>query len=572
MANEMNLSGRNKNVRKPRVQNPIESRQDQLLQYGLGKETDYSNPYGMFSKPPQTKLGDITRGILGGIETGGDFIQYLTSPREGGLPKTITDSVINYLESPSEYLKEQRKEQLEAINKNALEAESAIGGPFSPVDLADKIRDLSPSGPKLDRLAMDKEERKDAIQRTEEFREKEAEIAAAQGKPEVGGKELEDAAAEAFAGGVQQYANDAGIEISTTPSMSKEEALEKYKQEFANATGIDISGKVDKSSALMAMGLALMQNRAGKGFNVGRILSSVGEAGQAAMPALEKAKSEAKQARIAAGKYALQQIQADEDASAAIAAEEKAFQRERYFKLLEIDADLKKEEIKAGAKVGEIKNVKVDKVINGLEVQRGRGVTGAVFAFPADALRDTSNALKSINGALTTVDKMNDLLQQIDSAESPTFDLIASSVNTALVGAGLVDAEVVFGDSKMGKREQVRVLQDSIITQFKRMLTQETGNGISKDDVLRVEKLLGKVDLLGNPQESIMRLNEIATLFKGKRRAVRGVLDELQDPDSYPTTAEYEKNMELFPSLVENSLEYSVLDNKGASLIDVKDQ
>ena len=68
-----------------------------------------------------------------------------------------------------------------------------------------------------------------------------------------------------------------------------------------------------------------------------------------------------------------------------------------------------------------------------------------------------------------------------------------------------------------------------------------------------------------------MRLNEIATLFKGKRRAVRGVLDELQDPDSYPTTGEYEKNMELFPSLIENNLEYSILDNKGSSLIDVKD-
>ena len=89
MANEMNLSGRNKNVRKP-----LESRQDQLLQYGLGKETDYSNPYGMFSKPPQTKLGDITRGILGGIETGGDFLQYLTSPRDG-LPKDVSDFVIN---------------------------------------------------------------------------------------------------------------------------------------------------------------------------------------------------------------------------------------------------------------------------------------------------------------------------------------------------------------------------------------------------------------------------------------------------------------------------------------------
>ena len=33
MANGMNLSGRNKNVRKPRVQTPIENRQNQLLQY-----------------------------------------------------------------------------------------------------------------------------------------------------------------------------------------------------------------------------------------------------------------------------------------------------------------------------------------------------------------------------------------------------------------------------------------------------------------------------------------------------------------------------------------------------------
>ena len=46
-------------------------------------------------------------------------------------------------------------------------------------------------------------------------------------------------------------------------------------KEFAEATGIDISGKVDKSAALMSLGLALMQNRAGKGFNVGRILSNI---------------------------------------------------------------------------------------------------------------------------------------------------------------------------------------------------------------------------------------------------------------------------------------------------------
>ena len=37
-------------------------------------------------------------------------------------------------------------------------------------------------------------------------------------------------------------------------------------------------------------GLALMQNKVGKGFNVGNILSSVGEAGAAAQPLMIQAK------------------------------------------------------------------------------------------------------------------------------------------------------------------------------------------------------------------------------------------------------------------------------------------
>ncbi len=73
----------------------------------------------------------------------------------------------------------------------------------------------------------------------------------------------------------------------------RERTLEEYKKEFAAATGVDVSGKVDKSQALMALGLGLMQNRAGKGFNVGRILNAVGQAGEKALPALEKAKNKA---------------------------------------------------------------------------------------------------------------------------------------------------------------------------------------------------------------------------------------------------------------------------------------
>lgn len=86
----------------------------------------------------------------------------------------------------------------------------------------------------------------------------------------------------------------------------RERTLEDYKREFAAATGVDVSGKVDKSQALMALGLGLMQNRAGKGFNVGKILNAVGQAGEKALPELEKAKNKAQTAALAAGKYALE--------------------------------------------------------------------------------------------------------------------------------------------------------------------------------------------------------------------------------------------------------------------------
>ena len=86
----------------------------------------------------------------------------------------------------------------------------------------------------------------------------------------------------------------------------RERTLEEYKKEFAAATGVDVSGKVDKSQALMALGLGLMQNRAGRGFDVSKILNAVGQAGEKALPELEKAKNKAQTAALAAGKYALE--------------------------------------------------------------------------------------------------------------------------------------------------------------------------------------------------------------------------------------------------------------------------
>ncbi len=113
------------------------------------------------------------------------------------------------------------------------------------------------------------------------------------------------------------------------PEMPKNRTIEEYKKVFSEATGIDTSGKVDKKDALMAFGLALMQNKAGKGFNVGKMLQSVGEAGDKAMPALQRAKTLAREGALAGGKYALQTQAADKATRAAN--QEKMMNRSQYW-------------------------------------------------------------------------------------------------------------------------------------------------------------------------------------------------------------------------------------------------
>ena len=140
------------------------------------------------------------------------------------------------------------------------------------------------------------------------------------------GKITQKQADEGFLSAMDDFLDAA---VGTGPGKPKERTIEEYKRVFSEATGIDTSGKVDKSDALMAFGLALMQNKAGKGFNVGKMLQSVGEAGDKALPALTKAKAEAKKAGLAAGQYALTAKNSDKAKDEVNA--EKARQRSDYY-------------------------------------------------------------------------------------------------------------------------------------------------------------------------------------------------------------------------------------------------
>jgi len=569
----------------------------ELIRRGLG-DADYIGPYGI-TTPPKRKIGEIGQGILSGIETGGDFIQYLTSPREGGLPDKIRDNVIvpayKYLMSPSEIAKQQAQEKKDSITKSLpldelfyssdsfRDKEQKIaedqGMRFDPVDLTEKIKDLTLSGPKLDRLAMDEEEKKDATQRTEEFREREAEIAAAQGKPEVGGEALQKAAAaaeEAFAGGVQEYAKGAGIEIPTTANMSKEEALEKYKQEFAKATGIDISGKVDKSSALMAMGLSLMQNRAGKGFNVGRLLSSVGEAGQAAMPALEKAKDTARASALAAGQYALNQVKADENAAAAT--------RSAHLKHIRAkDLEFFKAKLKAQEKSLEAPETKHPftqkytvgarplemQLLSAVEMNEETGASELVTKFQSPESQSTEvlNRYKNAAAGFGLAEELKVVLGALDqtSAENSgqVFEILKGRGKNLISVLGLSSDNILYDDAtydylvEQGQEElaekykanptslenKAQVAQDALMARFKRFMTQETGNGISVYDSESAKVLTGKINIFTPLNKNLEYIDQLQGLFGHSLDTLDDLIVDLYDRDFYLSQGAYDKTL-----------------------------
>jgi hypothetical protein len=148
-------------------------------------------------------------------------------------------------------------------------------------------------------------------------------------------EEKDQVVENSFAAAMSDYNESAG-KAPPKENESKKDALARYKKEFEEATGIDASGKVDKSRALMAFGLALMKNKGGN------FLEELADAGEKAMPYVDKARSEARAAQFASGNYALGQQKADVAADRAALQATAGFKKDMYLKWY--DSQLQREE------------------------------------------------------------------------------------------------------------------------------------------------------------------------------------------------------------------------------------
>ena len=341
---------------------------------------------------------------------------------------------------------------------------------------------------------------------------------------------------------------------------SKADAIARYKKEFQEATGIDASGKIDKSRALMAFGLALMNNKTGgKGFS--GALSALSTAGEAAMPYIDKATADAKAAQLAAGQYALQQRRADVDAALAAAKADQDFAREKYLKWYESNLKMKEQDakatldanlevLKAQTTGGDYSKTKDRKFVDGQGsseswkvpyVYDSKDPNGGFFLKPEAAIRKHIQGRDGVVDARETIEALRKAATEI--AEGGGTVEVAYQKLHSLMKA-IAPSQYLTGEPT--NVEDYNYETKKLLNQYKRFLTQETGNGISNKDVeMWTDDLMGNIGFFTNLDASLNALDGLDQIFAAKQNDFDNALEELLDPSNHQAGT-YDKILEKY--------------------------
>jgi hypothetical protein len=343
--------------------------------------------------------------------------------------------------------------------------------------------------------------------------------------------------------------------------------LEDYKADFAKATGIDVSGEPDNKLALMSLGLSLMQNRAGKDFNLSNIIGAAGEAGQKALPLFEKARQEARAGQIAAGKFALQETKADRVAALATAKEKRkalaALGKEFRDQKFKTQIEYLKHQNNMAIKIAEANLKPIDakgKVTtqtlegnNFLKVDTAfvTGSRNRVFLAPVQQAEKHANQYVNILEAKGSIRKVQDLLVELGKKDAPTaLTLLKDKAISILKPLGIGDTDYSQGIEQIIKegttpQQKIEAIQARLISQYKKFLTKETGNGVSEGDIERLKQLIGEIKVGGPIAANISRLKELETIFDAPQRAIESQFNSFGRRENYRNEEEYLKTMNI---------------------------
>ena len=354
-----------------------------------------------------------------------------------------------------------------------------------------------------------------------------------------------------------------------TKKDTSRKSLDEYKADFAKATGIDVSGEPDNKLALMSLGLSLMQNRAGKDFNLSNIIGAAGEAGQKAMPLFEKAKADARAGQVAAGKYALGEDKATRMAELATLKEKRAALAgvAKEFRGYANKGMLERMKLKNALDIKrlEFENKGVDpkgklteaRILNqpNLKINKGyvAGNKNIVFLNAESEAKSHANAYVNVLEAENAIGEMEKLVKEIGGR--PTSSAVALLLDSGKrllkplgIGGG-VDYSKGYNLTKeeikdnITPQKQIEILQKRLISQYKKFLTKETGNGVSEGDIRRLQELLGDINYLKPLEENLQAFEELRTIFGQPKRELESVFTDFANKKNHMSEDSHNSTM-----------------------------
>jgi len=353
---------------------------------------------------------------------------------------------------------------------------------------------------------------------------------------------------DGFSSAMKDFMAASGRDLPSK-NESRSDSIARYKKEFEEITGIDASGKVDKSNFLMAMGLNLMQNKAGKDFNFSKIMDSGAKAVEDAMPMLTKAADKAEAASLAAGKFALGEIKAGESAAAAFAKEVRTNNYNYQLKKYELDEKFRLEGLKQDGKSNEMKNVSRISIGAG-DLKIGMGNVNGVSKFstaPTDAGKIV-NAYNKYTEGQVDIGQMQDALTALaNRGEGPLPAKLIDSIKTLSVKLGLADPKVAFGEKGISAAEEFEVYQQATINAFKKLILQESQ--ISNLDLKTLFESFGDAGFMASPEKSKLAIDKMMDYFSAKKRTLQPVLNDFSDKDFFRSESDFEKTQEKLKAM-----------------------
>jgi hypothetical protein len=343
----------------------------------------------------------------------------------------------------------------------------------------------------------------------------------------------------------------------------KPQTYGEYIKEFGDVTGLDVSGDPDNKVALMSFGLALMQNRAGKDFNVSKILTSVGEAGEAAMPDFRRALVKAETIRAKAGEYALGKTEKDKA---------KAMNRNSYV-IIPKQGGLASSILKNNGEFTRLNSYELNNLIDNkkfndeyeiidssvytdmtkslitaqnkdqkkvfletpspIPLFSGSKTTFDVFyANPNNPTGMKSkvinpelavNAVETMEKSLTRrIDKFRDIAKVINQTGVSAADQVRSFGNQLAISFG-----IPIGKGETDPIKQLNTLLTELKARNAAEILGESGKTISDNDRKLVDRIVGAIDVFSGDADINLLKSKLNRLFKQITTSKRDEIDEL---------------------------------------------